>query len=619
MKNIFQKTILAITLTSVFPVQAESLPEVVVTATRQATRTNEIMSDVTVITRENIENIGQGTIVDLLSRQAGIQTIQLGGAGNTTDFQLRGTRSEQTKILLDGVPINSMDTKGSPLRTLALDDVERIEILRGPASALYGSDAIGGVIQIFTRQARSGIHGEVAAGFGSQATEKYSGNLSFANEQWSARIASSDYRTDGISSLLNGRNKDTDKDGYSDRSNNVSLGFRPAPGHELAFSAMDTRGTLHSDSASTNANSNSYDNHTDFHNEVLNLSSSDQISEGWHSLLRYGINVQDDVSYSRSTSNVIQASPLRTENHTLGWQNDVDLPLGKGLILFERQDQHAGPGDRFPVNRNVSLDAWQLGWTASLGNHRWQLGGRHDSHSQFGDKNTGSATYGYRFAPGWNGHVSTATSFRAPTLYQLYAMLPNNALNPNPALRPESGRNYEASLSHDWENNILSLTFFRNRVQDLIDFSSTGNQYRNISSAKFEGWTLAWQGQLAQWNMGANLDILDATDLSTGMPLKRRAREKVSFTADHSWGAWNGGLEIVAVGRRYDTDTQTLREGGYTLLNLTGRYAINNALSIEARADNIADKSYINAYSSGGTFTYRTPGASYFVGLRYKM
>lgn len=597
------------------------LPSVVVTATRQAQRVDELMSDVTVLEREQIERIGQGTVVDLLSRQPGIQTVQLGGAGTTTDFLVRGARSEQTKVLIDGIPVNSMDTKGSPLRTLSLADVDRIEILRGPASALYGSDASGGVIQVFTRKAGDGVHGELFAGTGSRNTNSSSASLSAASEMWTARFSGSRYQTDGFSSLLNGRNKDTDKDGYLNRSGSASLAFRPAPGHELSALFISTSGVLHSDSASTNAKSNSYDYHTDFHNEVAGITSRDQITPDWLSTLRYGVNVQDDTSYSRNTtgpSGTVVASSLRTENHTFSWQNDIGLALGKGLVLVERQDQHAAPANRFPGQRDVTLDSWMLGWNASLGDHRWQINGRHDDHSRFGDKNTGSATYGYQFAPGWRGHVAAATSFRAPTMYQLYASIPGS-LNPNPNLQPETGRNYEASLTHDWGIHSLSLTTYRNRMRNLIDYSGTTLRYENISAATFKGWTLAYQGNIAGWAVATNLDIQDAEDDSTGMPLQRRAREKFGATLDRNWGSWDTGLELVAMGRRYDTNVRTLPEGGYSVVNLTARYAINRDLSLELRGDNIADRRYINAYSSGGTFTYNVPGASYFAGLRYRL
>ena len=198
----------AIPATPAFADEIDSgIDAIVVTATRQAMRTNELLSDVTVIDRGSIEASGQETISDLLARQPGIQMSSSGGPGTTTSFYIRGARPEQTKVLVDGVQLNSVDLSGSPLRFLSLADVERIEILRGPASALYGADAIGGVIQIFTRTGAPGLKADAFAGYGTDNTWQANAGLSGGNEQWRFRIEGNHAASDGFSAQKHASNR----------------------------------------------------------------------------------------------------------------------------------------------------------------------------------------------------------------------------------------------------------------------------------------------------------------------------------------------------------------------------------------------------------------------------
>lgn len=611
----FSASTLALAMAAAFPVAAQTsanaLTPVVVTATRQEARANEVLSDVTVINRETIERVGQGTIVDLLNRQPGMQTVQLGGPGTTTDFQLRGSRSDQVKILIDGVPINSMDTKGSPLRTIPLDEVERIEILRGTASALYGADAIGGVIQIFTRKPKSGLSGDVYVGAGSNNTQRTSASLSFGSEMLSGRIYGSDYYSRGISSVRNARNFDADRDSYSTHGVGGSLSFRPAAGHEVTFSGMANSGTLHADSTS---GAGTYDSRTDFYNSVWSIASRNKFTDSWTSTLRYGVNVQDDVSFTSATA--AGRSPLRTENAQITWQNDIKLPIGTLLALVEQQEQKAAPVSRFPRNNEATLQSAQLGWNARVGKHSWQLGGRYDEHSNFGSKGTYSTAYGYQLSEQWRANVGASSGFRAPTMYQLFATLPGS-LQPNPDLQPETAQNRELSVIWEKGSHTASATYYRNSVSNLIDYSSASQMYRNISQARLEGWTLSYQGRLNDWTLSAALDLLDAENTQTKKDLSRRTKERLSLAVDYDWGVLKTGAELVAVGRRYDRDDETRPLGGYTLLNLTSRYVVNKNLSLDARVDNLTDKQYSNAMTTSATpVFYNTLGRTLFVGAR---
>jgi vitamin B12 transporter len=590
---------------------ADQLAAVVVTATRQATRINEVLADVTVIEREAIEKLGSGTIAELLARQPGIQFNALGGPGSQTQILLRGARSEQTKIMIDGVAINSMDLQGSPLRFVSLADVERIEILRGPAGAVHGSDAIGGVIHIITRRPVQGASGEIFAGTGSYGTDKFAATISLADERWSARLSASDHRSDGYGSIKNATNRDGDSDGYRNRGSNFQLAFRPTAGHELALAGFTNRGQAQFDGTT---GAGTFDSRYMFRNEVWNLTAKNRLAERWNSTLRWSHAIDEQNTYT--SAGAAGYSPLRSTNRGLSWQNDIRLPLGQAIVVAETQGQHAAPADRFPRVRQARLDALQLGWSGSHAEHRWQFGARHDKHTQFGRAGTGSASYGYQFDEAWRAHLGTASAFRAPTLYQLYASIPG-ALVPNPSLQPEKARNLEFGVTREIGLHTVSWVTYRNRVSDMIDFDLTTSSYRNISRARLRGWTLMSQGTAGAWTYSASLDQLDAIDEATGLQLRRRAKQKGSLALDWQAGAWALGGELLLVGRRFNLDNETQAMGGYGLLNLTARWTIDTHTRLEVRADNVTDKSYTTALTSNGRFAYVVPGSSVFLGIRH--
>ncbi len=593
------------------------LAPTVVTATRQASRGDQLLSDVTVIERDAIEQSGGESIVDLLAKQPGFQITQNGGPGTTAQLFIRGARTEQVKILVDGMPINSIDTSGSPLRFLPLSNVDRIEILRGPASALYGADAVGGVIQIFTRKGRAGIHVDAFAGFGTNGTQKVESGLSGGNERWRFSLSGSDFRTDGISAVRNARRRDSDNDPMRTLGVNGSLSFIPTAGHELSAQWSHNHGQTFFDSTSGTGTFNS---RNDFINESWSLASKNAINEAWDSTLRYGQSLDDQTSYSSATG-----STIITRTSQVSWQNDVKLPLGKGLVLFERLDQHVGPTNKFTGGKtDIHNDAVVLGWTANFEKHRWQLSGRHDNHSSFGDRNTWAAGYGYALTSAWRINASAGTSFKAPTPYQLYAT--SSGLIPNPNLRPEEGRNKELSLIWAEAGNTASVTWYRNDVTDLIDYQSGAQQYRNVNKAKFEGWTFTAGSTVSEWNISAAVDLLEARDETTHQTLERRAKEKLSLNADRNWGALTTGIELQAAGHRYSGlqrtstfyDREALRMGGYTTFNVTAKYVLTPELTLELRGNNLANKQY-TTIRANALYDYNAPGANYFVGLRYSM
>jgi len=581
--------------------QEQLAPAVVVTATRQPVKANELLADVTVIDRAQIERAAASNVVDLLGRQPGIQFARNGGPGASVSLYLRGTKSDQTKILVDGVPFNSTDLSGSSLQYLPLNNVERIEIVRGAASAIYGADAIGGVINIITRTAEPGLRLDGYAGAGSRDTRQGDLAVSGGDELWRFRLHVNSLNTDGFSSRTGASNRDADDDRYRNEGYGGSLSFHPAEGHAVGVSFLEQSGTVQYDSVGGNGN---FDDRASFKTSVFNAFVHNQLTSSWASRLSYGRTDEDRADYSEPDPlwDPLGITRRESTNETFSWQNDIALPIGTGLVVVERFEQEARPREAFSEG-TVQIDSLGLGWTANLGPHSWQANVRHDDHSRYGDKLTGGLSYGHQFARDWRASAGVSKAFKSPSLDQLY-----NAFYGNAALKPENALNREVGLTWASGNQLASATYFANTIEDMIGWNGA---YVNVDKARIRGLTLAYALNVEGWDLAASADFLDAEDRKTGFQLGRRAKQSMNVSATRTLGAWTLGGEWVLVGSRYDTNKETDRLGGYGLINLTARYAIDRDWALEARADNVFDKQYETARG------YGTPGVGAFIGVRY--
>ncbi|MDR1423802.1 MAG: TonB-dependent receptor [Azoarcus sp.] len=612
--------------------ETPELAPVVVTATRQETRANEVLADVTVIGREEIERSAQGTITDLLARQPGIDLPQSGGAGTQSSLFLRGANFNQTKVLVDGIELSAYDGTAAALRFVPLAEVERIEILRGPSSSLYGANTIGGVIQIFTRRGQKGVKADAFAGYGSHDTRQFDAGLSAGDAHWRVRVDANHFATSGISSRKDGINRDGDKDAYHNTGGGLAASFLPAEGHEIGASYRSSQGVVHYDGGPSWPNvtpaDGNYDNHEHFEIEQWRLFSRNRILPVWESEISYSEARETRKDYN--TFNVPTGSMTRsqTKNRQWTWQNNVDLPLGRALFAIEHLKQSADENpdidymgnpiyDHAPEFHNTSVLA---GWTANHGNNRWQINLRRDRHSEFGSKTTYGASYGYQFTEALRAHIGYATAFRAPSIVELYRPLWGG----NPELKPEEAKNAETGLTWEKGTHRASAIYYHNRVKNLITWSPNANPpafgtNENVEKALLAGVTLAYQGTFDAWRLSASYDWLNARNESHDANyerLGRRARNKGALALARTWGKFETGAEVVAVGKRFDgnyrknaSDKEVL--GGYTLFNLTGSYAFAPDWRLEARLNNLFDKKYETARY------YGTEGFTAFIGLRY--
>lgn len=599
---------LAVVLPLAFAAQAQAvellaaLDTVVVTATRQAQRASEVLTDISVIDSAEIRAAGaNATINDLLSRQPGIEIARRGGLGTDSSIFIRGNNNNHALVLVDGMRLGSTTTGAPAWGFIPLEQVDRIEILRGSCSALYGSDAIGGVIQIFTKRGDGPLKAFAEAGYGSWNTASLAAGFSGGAEGWRYNFQFSNKRSDSYSSINKSTNTsyNADRDGYEITSSSGGLSYSPNKDHEFGVNYLYADGWNRYDSSPKA---------TDFkQNQTIygaNIYSRNRLTSAWTSTLKIG----QSADLSNQTLSGAPGSNIESRQTQYQWQNDIALPIGAALLAYEHVDQRVGGNVAYDVGSRT-INSYMAGWNGKLGDHRAQLNVRHDSNSQFGEKTTGGLAYGYQINRDWRANASYGTAFKAPTFNDLYWP---GAGNPN--LKPETSINREAAVHYETEQQHLSLTYYRNKVSNLVEWApnSSGLWFpANVSKATLSGWTLASESRLGDYRLNSSLDIQEAEDAATGKQLRYRAREIVKFGLSRQFGAFNIGAEMLASSKRYNDAANTQVLGGYGLVNLYGDYRVNREWSLFARVNNVFDKEYAQVRD------YTTPGFNAFVGIRY--
>lgn len=601
-------------LSSSVSAQTHVLEPVVVTATRVEQRVSDTLSDVSVIDREQIEAAGQSTLTELLARQPGVQMSGNGGAGASVDYFIRGSDSRQTVVLIDGVRVGSGSSGTAALQYLPLSQIERIEVLRGPASAVFGADAIGGVIQIFTRRGDDGLQGEVFAGGGSYGSSEGSASVRGGDGRWRFALGAGVSSSRGFSSTsprinegvsVARRAHNPDRDGYLNQNFSGSLSFTPHAGTEIGVSALASKGYNEFDSGLSFPNTRN-----DFDNDSATVYLTHAWNDAVSTTLRSGRSVEDFISYARTSP---LGNHFRTEQYSHALEARVKLPLGALFGSVERLEQDVLSTTPTAVNIDTErkIDSLQLGWSGAIDRHSLQLNTRHDRYSTSSQhKTTGNVAYGYRLTDEWRLHGGYGTAFRLPTFNQLF--FPGFG---NPDLAPESSRNKEAGVVWQRKGSRAALTAYDNKVRNLINTVTVSpgvSEARNVGEARLRGMTFDGSTYLfGHTELQGSVDLLDATDQDSGDRLQRRAVQTGQLRVIQHMTRGRVGIEIQTTGDRYSNADETRRLGGYTLLNLFAVWKLSPEVALEARVNNLTDKDYTTV------FGYNTAGSSVFAGLRY--
>jgi len=580
------------------------LGSVVVTATRQATRSNELLSDVSVVTREEIEQRGQSSLSEVLATIPGVFVTDGNTPGKQVSVFIRGTNPGHALLLVDGMPVSSATLGEAPFDAIPASEIERIEVLRGPASSVYGSEALGGVIQIFTKRGEGPAKVRMSARYGSYQSSDASVGVSGGNETISYALSASTLRTNGFS-ITRGPLTNPDRDGFFADSSSGSLQFRPATGHELGINFLQTANTNHTDGDLN------FDNRTDTHLSSWAAYTKNRLSRDWTSTLRVGESNNESWSFRPGT-----LDRFKTTQTSYSWQNDISSAWGKWLLGAEQQQVNIDSTGSF-VLKSRTTHAYQLGWNNIFGNHRLQANLRRDEISGIGNKENWLVGYGYQFTDHLRGFASTGTAFKAPSFNDLYfptACFPIwGCFGGNPNLRPESAKNAEAGLAWQSGSHEVQAVYYDNHISDLIDW---GNTPVNIGRARISGTTLSYRGGTGGWSWNSSLDLSQPRDEVTGKVLRRRAEEQLQAGLSHQAGAWTVGGDLRAAGRRFDDAANLNRMGGFGVLNLYTRYALEKDWMLEAQLKNAGDKQYELTRGTNDT-QFVTAGRAFYVGVRY--
>ena len=482
-------------------------------------------------------------------------------------------------------------------RSIPLDMIDRIEVLKGPASALYGSEAVGGVVQIFTRQGVKGFSPYASLSLGTNSFAQVSAGVNGSDGAISYTIGVQKTQDKGFSATNSKAafgNYNADRDGFKQDAINASVAYQINPNWKI------DAGLLYADGVNQYDDGPKGDTRTAVRSQTLRAGIEGKVLSNWKTQLR--------VSQATDNANAIESaflpSKFNTKQDQITWQNDIDTPLGVALVGVERLTQKVDSSASYDVTQRT-VSSYFAGLNGASGSHSWQANVRRDSNSQFGNSNTWFAGYGYKISPAWRVNASYGTSFVAPSFNQLY--YPDFG---TPTLQPEKGRNLDLGVTYSENGQTVKLVRFDNKIQGFITGTTKAE---SIPRARINGWTLGYNGNFGALNLRATADSLKPINELSGNQLPRRARNQVTLGADYTTGAWTFGGALLNVGSRFDNTKNTQSLDSYTTMDVFVNYAISKDLSLQTKVNNLANKSYESAYG------FNQPGRSVFVTLRYAM
>lgn len=597
--------------------QALKLPDVLISANRQVEARNDSSAANTVFTRADIDRLQPDSVTDLLRRVPGVQVSQTGGRGSLPGVYIRGTQSAQSLVLVDGQRIGSSTSGDSNLQHINIEQVERVEVLRGSRSVIYGSDAIGGVIQIFTRRGgEQGLQPRLHMGFGSNQTWEHSLGLSGGDEKTRFNLGASLDETAGINRTHESYPSDGDHDEYRNKSVSLSLSHALTDDIEVGANLLDNRGKSEFDNPFGRFDMNTFKSvqqqpYNEF--DVSSVSSyiDARFNDLWKTRVEFGHSENREKTLDKLSD---ERSVFNTYRDSVNWQNDLTLNERNSLLL-------GGDWYEDRINSSTAFDEDSRWNRAAYIQHRYQadsfsteLGLRHDDNQQFGSQNTWSGTFTLPLNPDNDVLLTYSEGFRAPTFNDLY--YPGFS---NPDLKPETSKSYELQWRSQLnESSRLETSLYRTDLEDAIIFGSNLRP-ENVASARINGFEAALKQELFGWQSNLGVAIIDPRDRDTGHTLARRARRTLSLDLDRQFDRLGLGASWQAVSNSYDDLNNQQPLGGYSLLGLRSSWELNREISLELKVDNLLDKGYSRALYShqGSPYGYREEGRAWMFGVTW--
>jgi vitamin B12 transporter len=567
---------------------------IVVTGSREPTALARVAADVVLITSDTLRASSADTLADVLRREAGLQLSRNGGPGQNAGLLIRGASSGQTVVLVDGVRVGSATTGIAGLEGLALHNISRIEVLRGPGSSLYGADAVGGVVQIFTQRGEGSPRAQAHMAVGGYSSREAAFSGALQAGAWDAAAVLSEERSNGVSALRPGDlfgNHNPDADGYRLTSAQAQVGFTPLAGQRVGLLVLRTRLNAQYDGSDYLPPSYAQDNSADFRTRLNTaVSALDwrlNMAAGWSGSVR-AARSSDEVSAGGR-------APNRFDTEQDQFSGQVVAPLaalGQLLLALEHNTIKAN-SDLYLAGVQRRNEAAVLAWSGSAELWSWQADVRRDDNSDFGAVTTGRLGGAWGFAPGWRLRVLGGSTFRAPSFNDLY--YPGYGVA---TLRPEKGRSVEAGVSYQTSNGTAAATVYNNRLNDLIGYSGnparcpSGPDYAfgcaaNIARARLQGLTLSTAQHWGAFSLKAQADWLQAHDRESGQRLQRRAAQQARVGVTWAFAAGSVGADVLHLGDRLDGGASLAAE---TTLNLQAVWRFAPGWSLQAKLNNATDE-----------------------------
>ena len=629
-----RKILIALLLYSSFVYAEEyTLKEILVTTpTRKSENQKNIIANTTVITEEEIEQAGLSSLAELLQKQSGIEISNLGGPGKVSSINIRGTSSTHSIILLDGMRIGASTSGMTAIENLPLSQIEKIEIVRGPASSLYGQDGIGGVIQIFTKKGREGFHPYLSIGYGRYQTKQLNAGISGGNKTTSYALNISGTNTDGFSAFVPDSSKasntqNLDKDKYKNRSISSTLSYNLNKDYKIDLQYFLTTGRNMFDNRFANFSPDQ--NYRDkSKQEVYAMKTTGQINKLWESSIKIGKSTDLYSAQQHYNMDTFVYDPdvvdlYETTQYQMTWQNNIKLNKGSLVMLYDFLQEKIDTTDLYDKTKRTN-NGFVLGYNIEYNQNTLQTSLRKDLNSQYNNETTGNIGYAYQITPQWKISSSFGTAFVAPSFNHLYSSVDSWALG-NPDLKPEKSKNIEGSIKYQDNSKSFSLTAYQNAIKDFIIYEAIAENSRtntqNLNEAKIQGVTLTGDQSFEHIQLKGSFTAESSKNKDTNKYLPRRAKLYGNLSINYYIQEWIFGIEQIGSGSRYDDKANNNKIEGYMITNLIANFALNEKTTINFRLDNAFDKAYALAYegsqSSSTGYIYQTPGRSLYTNLRY--
>ena len=614
MKLLTATAIIAVLSTSA---QAETQLKPIITASRVAQTADQTITAVTIISQTEIKQSQSQSLPELLRlRVPGLDFSTTGGIGHQTSAFLRGTSSDNVLVLIDGNIIGSATTGAAALAQIPLQQIEKIEVVRGPRSALYGSDAIGGVIQVFTLQGSDTTSASLQ--LGSHDTVSAEATVGFANRSSRLTVSANHFRTDGFDVT---DDTEADDDGYENSSINFNLK------HSLNKSTSVHAGLLHAE-AETEFDNLSFDNVSDSTQQSARVGLETRVNDDWglsadigQTLDRLETDRNTEDFFSPGTFNFEQTL-FETRRQQLRLLNSINISTtGIVTIGIDYLNDEVESTTNYAVNERDNRGIYAL-VQEKFGAHQIQLSGRVDNNEAFGIHRTAGAAWSYDITGAIRTSVSHSTAFIAPSFNDLYFDDPFFVGNPN--LDPETSKTTEVAIIGNQRWGSWELRAYQTEISDLIInvSSDPSNPFapfttQNANRAEIDGLELELTSSTANWNNRISFSYVDAANVSDGTQLQNRARRTLKWHANSTVQDYLLSLDVLAQSSRFANVTNTQTLAGYGIANISVEKPVAQNWALKARIENLFDKAYSTSTDFFGNETNNTP-RSFYISLNYQ-